>query len=229
MKRQVILLVMMTLVGTATVSAQQSAANKAPQMQNMPQQRRATFAKPNMADVLSLDDQTAAKFNETNARYQKEMKELMQKYAPAKKAENTDKKEAKTVTDAQIKKNIEDGFAKSRAMLDLREKYYKEFSTFLNARQLQRFYMMQSMPTGQMRGGFNQMRMGNMPQMGHSAFGQQRRPGFGQMQNLPSRNNMMRRPNAAKNGQQLKKSDDSKAKASSDKKEKQTKSKDKKD
>ena len=229
MKRQFFLFVMMTIVGTATVSAQQPAANKAPQMRNMPQQRQATFAKPNMADVLSLDDQTAAKFNETNARYQKEMKELMQKYAPAKKAENADKKEAKAVTDEQIKKNIEDGFAKSRAMLDLREKYYKEFSTFLNARQLQRLYKMQSMPMGQMRGGFNQMRRGNMPQMGRPGFGQQQRPGFGQMRNLPARNNMMRRPNDAKKGQQLKKSDDSKAKTSSEKKEKQTKSKEKKD
>ncbi len=54
---------------------------------------------------------------------------------------NTAKETPKPVmTDAEIAKMLKDQFAQSRKMLDIREKYYNEFSKILSQKQIMKIY-----------------------------------------------------------------------------------------
>ncbi len=87
-----------------------------------------------IAEELKLDDETAAKFKETYKDYLKEMFETIGKYG---KKHGGFSRDAERKTDAQVDEEIKDQFAMERAVIDVREKYYKKFSKFLNPRQVQ--------------------------------------------------------------------------------------------
>lgn len=99
-----------------------------------------------MAQALLLDDATAAKFIPVYENYLKELRECCmegceRKACPADVKEAAQTPEAKALpTDAEIEKQIKDEFARSRKMLDIREKYFNEFSKFLTAQQIQKIY-----------------------------------------------------------------------------------------
>ena len=85
-----------------------------------------------IARELAFDDATTQKFIKTFCDYQQEVWALGPKVkAPKKKAEMNDAE-----TDQVIKARME----RSHQILDLREKYYKEYSKFLTPRQIQRVY-----------------------------------------------------------------------------------------
>ena len=44
------------------------------------------------------------------------------------------------MTDAEVEKNIKERFAHSRKLLDIREKYYDVYRSFLSPKQIQRVY-----------------------------------------------------------------------------------------
>ena len=50
------------------------------------------------------------------------------------------KKENQSLTDAEIEKNIKERFARSRKLIDIREKYYGVYRDFLSPKQIQRVY-----------------------------------------------------------------------------------------
>ena len=66
--------------------------------------------------------------------YQEEMKACHMP-RPAKKYQD--------MTDDEIAKSIEEQFAHGRKMLDVKEKYYKEFKKVLNIRQIQKIYKLE--------------------------------------------------------------------------------------
>lgn len=51
--------------------------------------------------------------------------------------------DSKNPTSKQIEQNTENRFALSRAILDIREKYYKKYKQFLSAEQIDRMYRME--------------------------------------------------------------------------------------
>ena len=49
----------------------------------------------------------------------------------------------KQLTDADIEKRILDGFTRSKKILEIRERYYKEFRSFLTPRQIEKIYSLE--------------------------------------------------------------------------------------
>ena len=57
-----------------------------------------------------------------------------------------------TLTDEQIEKRILDNFAQSRAILDVREQYYKEFRKILTPKQINKIFEDEKARRAEMRG-----------------------------------------------------------------------------
>lgn len=82
-----------------------------------------------IANDLSLDDETTAKFINTYTQCQKEIWALGQR--PRRNDNNNEE---------QIEQNIKKRFERSEKILDIRQKYYKEYSKFMTQKQIQRVY-----------------------------------------------------------------------------------------
>lgn len=109
----------------ATINAQ----NK--DKQRIPREQLAETQARHIAQQLAFDDETTAKFVDTYSRCQKEVWSL----APRKKVAR-----GKAKTDAETEEAIEERFDRSQKLLDIRKKYYKEYSKFLTPKQIQRVY-----------------------------------------------------------------------------------------
>lgn len=84
-----------------------------------------------IAGSLALDDATAKKFVDAYRDYQQEVWNS---------GSSMRKKENQSLTDAEIEKNIKERFARSRKLIDIREKYYGVYRDFLSPKQIQRVY-----------------------------------------------------------------------------------------
>ncbi len=84
-----------------------------------------------IAGSLALDDATAKKFVDAYRDYQQEVWNS---------GSSMRKKENQSLTDAEIEKNIKERFARSRKLIDIREKYYDVYRDFLSPKQIQRVY-----------------------------------------------------------------------------------------
>ena len=51
-----------------------------------------------------------------------------------------DAKQARELTEEEIKAEFKQRFAQSRSVIDIREKYYKEYSRFLTQKQIKKMY-----------------------------------------------------------------------------------------
>ena len=83
-----------------------------------------------IASELALDDATTQKLINTYCDYQKEVWAL----GPKMKHQNA------STTDAEAEQEIKARMERSQKILDLREKYYKEYRKFLSPKQIQRVY-----------------------------------------------------------------------------------------
>lgn len=92
-----------------------------------------------ISQVLGLDDATSTRFNTVYNQYRQEMRAARQSHARIRPQKS--KGQAPTrLTDEQVRKNIENSFALSQSILDIRKKYYKEYLKFLTPRQIERLY-----------------------------------------------------------------------------------------
>lgn len=82
-----------------------------------------------IANDLALDDETTAKFINTYTQCQKEIWALGSR--PRRNGNNNEE---------QIGQNIKKRFEMSEKILDIRQKYYKEYSKFMTQKQIQRVY-----------------------------------------------------------------------------------------
>ena len=99
--------------------------------QRMNREQMAEKQARHIAHELAFDDATTKRFVETFCACQQEVWAL----GPRHKAESTTEEEAEQA--------IKERFERSRAILDLREKYYEEYSKFLTQKQIQRVYEME--------------------------------------------------------------------------------------
>lgn len=81
-----------------------------------------------IAGQLNLDETTTQQFVATFCAYQQEVWAL----GP--------KQQAKPTNDEEAEQAIKGRFERSKAIIDLREKYYEEYNKFLTPRQIQRVY-----------------------------------------------------------------------------------------
>lgn len=145
---------------------------------------------------LALDNSTAQEFTDIYTRYQAEVNAIDGKYPapkmplpdgqrPERKGKGKVKdsqapapQERPMPTDAEIEKQIKDGFARERALLDAKEKFYNEFRKVLTPQQIQKMYRMQDAQRqrGQM-GGRPGMQGGRPGMQGGRPGGFQGAPG----------------------------------------------------
>lgn len=122
-----ILFIVFSLLLTVSVSAQQPADRQDGKARIEQHVRQYTTA-------FSLNEQQAQQFSTLYKAYSKKMRaihDLYQYDQPATGAEPTDE---------QIEQRILDNFAQSRAILDVREQYYREFRKILTPKQINRIF-----------------------------------------------------------------------------------------
>lgn len=96
-----------------------------------------------MAKDLELDQETAPQFIELYKAYRLENMKINRAHH--------NRLDPDTATESDIDAKIRDGFAMSRELLDLREKYYEKFLELLSPRQAMKMYYLER---NQQRGGF---------------------------------------------------------------------------
>ncbi|MBR5082170.1 MAG: hypothetical protein IKX35_07005 [Bacteroidales bacterium] len=96
--------------------------------QRMNREQLAEKQAKHIAQELSFDEATTQRFIETYCACQQEVWAL----GPRQKAE--------TVTEEEAEQVIKERLERSRAVLDLREKYYEEYSKFLTQKQILRVF-----------------------------------------------------------------------------------------
>jgi hypothetical protein len=100
----------------------------------MTREQLAAVQARHISDALSLDDETSGIFIDTYCRFQEEIWALGPR--PGRYEHKTDS----TATAEEIDKAIQDKFERSRQILEIREKYYEEYSRFLSPKQIQEMY-----------------------------------------------------------------------------------------
>ena len=89
-----------------------------------------------IANDLALDDETTAKFINTYTQCQKEIWAL----GPRPRRNGNNNGRNGNNNEEQIGQNIKKRFEMSEKILDIRQKYYTEYSKFLTQKQIQRVY-----------------------------------------------------------------------------------------
>lgn len=123
--RKTILVALTLLMSVITLQAQVSGK------QRISREQLAETQAQHIAKDLAFDDATTAKFVATYCEYQKELWTI----GPRPK-----KTKGETLSEEQAEAQMQQQFTRSQRILDLREKYYKKYSTFLTQRQIQRVY-----------------------------------------------------------------------------------------
>lgn len=98
--------------------------------QRMTREQLAETQAKYIAKEMEMDDAMAEKFIATFCQFQKEIWALGPR----------PKKEASDRTDAETEQALKERFVHSQKILDLRKKYYAEYSKFLTQKQIERVY-----------------------------------------------------------------------------------------
>ena len=169
------------LMGSQMTLSAQNTDNKE-KKQRPTQQQMMQMQVDQMVKTLMLDDATAAKFTPVYEKYLKDLRECrMMNHKPrTAKAitQSTDanaKKERPSMTDDEIATMLRNQFTQSRKMLDVREKYYNEFSKILSQKQILKIYQQEKMNANKFRKEFDR-RKGQKPGQGHHQGQRNRAP-----------------------------------------------------
>ena len=143
--------VMMLVVALMLVSVNSFAQN-ANDKQRLNREQLSEKQAKYIANELMLDNETTAKFVNVYTQCQKEVWALGPR--PRRNANGNEE---------QIEQNIKKRFEMSEKILDIRQKYYKEYSKFLTQKQIQRVYeveknMMKRFAQHKRKGGQRGMR-----------------------------------------------------------------------
>lgn len=120
-----IMLTVAMIVGASTMSGQ-TKDGKRPTREQLAE-KQAQY----IADQLALDDKTAAKLTTVYCNCQREVWALGPRIG---KSENTE---------AESESRIKQRFERSQKILEIREKYYAEYSKFLTQKQIERVYQLE--------------------------------------------------------------------------------------
>lgn len=135
MKKLVLRLIMvmcMMTVSSTLVNAQTTKTGvQKTERQRMTREQLAQTQARHICEQLTLDNETSAKFSNEYCNYMKELWAI---------GPRTTKKQRAEMTEAQAEAQTKIDFERSQKILDLRQKYYKRYSTFLTQLQIQRAY-----------------------------------------------------------------------------------------
>ncbi len=122
---RIFMMVVILTLSCATANAQTT------QRQRLSREQLAEVQAKHIAHQLAFSDDVTAKFVETYGKCQKEIWTL----APKNK-----KKKKTSMTDKETEDVIKARFENSEKLLNIRKKYYKEYSKFLTQTQIERVY-----------------------------------------------------------------------------------------
>lgn len=120
------------LMGTATISAQNN------KRQRLTREELADKQARHIAQTMAFDEATTKQFVETYTACQKEIWALGPRMKGARKQANTQQQ-----TEAEAKQDIALQFERSEKLLQIRQKYYAEYSKFLTQNQIKRVYVLE--------------------------------------------------------------------------------------
>lgn len=160
-KLMMVVIATLLLVGSAMAQNQTLTPEERAQRQAVKMENRTT----QLASALALDDATAARFVEVYKQYHQAMADVHKQYKMHRpKRGNVQAGEPREeLTDEQVEANIRARFAMSRAIVDVREKYYNEFRAFMNPKQIQKLYALEKKQGEQMQSKHRKQH----PQQGH--------------------------------------------------------------
>lgn len=159
------------LMGSRVTLSAQNADNKERKQRPTPEQM-VRMQTNRIVKILMLDDATAAKFTPVYEKYLKELRECrVMNHKPRAEKANRDtdahvQKEQPSMSDGEIATMLRNRFAQSRKMLDVREKYYNEFSKILSQKQILKIYQQEKMNANKFKKEFDR-RKGQKPGQGH--------------------------------------------------------------
>lgn len=136
-KLLIIITYFLSLCGS--MSAQQTTKTQQKGKENVEQQIK------HYVEEFSLNGNATAQFSELFRDYSKKMHAIRTLYH--KKPQQT----GTTLSDSELEKRILDNFAQSRAILDVREEYYKKFRTVLSPSQINKIFEDEKARRAQMR------------------------------------------------------------------------------
>ncbi len=124
------LFVIMMAVSYVTALAQQSDLQLANHQQRISREQLAEIEAKHIAQELAFSDTVMEKFITTYCNYQKEIWALGPRHRPDK----------KDMSERENENRIKQRFATSEKILNIRQKYYKEYSKFLTQAQIEKMY-----------------------------------------------------------------------------------------
>lgn len=119
------------LMGTTTISAQNN------QRQRLTREELADKQARHISQTMAFDEATTKQFVETYTACQKEIWALGTRMKGARKQANAQQ------TEAEAKQDIARQFERSEKLLQIRQKYYAEYSKFLTQNQIKRVYVLE--------------------------------------------------------------------------------------
>lgn len=128
---RMMLIAVMLVAVNGTVNAQNT------KKQRMTREQLAEAQARRIAGNMAFDDAVSTKFIDTYTRCQKEI------WAAAPRQNRRDRQNRQSMTEEQTEQAIKERFAKSQKILDIREKYYAEYSKFLTPKQIERVYQLE--------------------------------------------------------------------------------------
>lgn len=118
------------IASCATVFAQQSTKQRPNQKRHISREQLAEVQAKHIAGELAFSDAITDKFVKTYCNYQKEIWALGPRQRPNKQA----------LSEQENEERIKQRFAMSEKILNIRQKYYKEYSKFLTQTQIEKVY-----------------------------------------------------------------------------------------
>lgn len=129
--RLMMVMCMMTVSATLVNAQTTKTGVQKTERQRMTREQLAQTQARHICNELALDEEKSNKFCTEYCNYMKELWAI---------GPRTTKKQRAEMTDAQAEAQTKMDFERSQKILDLRQKYYKRYSTFLTQRQIQRVY-----------------------------------------------------------------------------------------
>ena len=136
-----IFILITALLLTLPLATQQSASGRQQGRQYIAQQIS------QYVSLFSLNEQQAQQFDALYNAYNKKMRAVHDLYQKEPVAEGT------AMTEEQVEQRILDNFAQSRAILDVREQYYKQFRQILTPSQINKIFEDEKARRAQIRKG----------------------------------------------------------------------------
>ena len=124
------IIAIMMIASCATVFAQQNAPQHANQKQRISREQLAEVQAKHIAGELAFSDAVTKKFVKSYCNYQKEIWALGPRQRPNKQG----------LSEQENEERIKQRFAMSEKILNVRQKYYKEYSKYLTQTQIEKVY-----------------------------------------------------------------------------------------